>query len=159
MLAALVKRSTRLLEVSATQRVPVLSTATPWGELSVFAFAIVPRLLALLMKLNWPRTPSAGSPLSLVAALAKRSTRWLEVSATQRVPVMSTVTPKGAYSVVAATVALRLLALLMKSAWPRTPSAGSPLSLVAALAKRSTRLLEVSATQREPVLSTTTPAG
>ena len=159
LVAALAKRSTRLLLVSATQRVPVLSTVTPMGLDSVFAATGEPvRLTTLLVKSAWPRTPSAAAPGPMLAALVKRSTRWLPLSVTQRVPVLSTVTPWGKYSVFAVAVEPpRLAKLLVKSAWPRTPSAFAPLDR---LVKRNTRLFEISATKTLPVVgSTAAPEG
>src|SRR5436190_451038 len=72
----LAKNNTRLLLRSATYRLPLLSTATPWGKFMVVAVA--PGLL--WVKSGWPKTPVAKAPLA--APLGKSSTRLLNELAT-----------------------------------------------------------------------------
>ena len=107
---------------------------------------------ALDVKSGCPRTPSAGAPFALPAALSKRSTLRLKISTTHRLPEASPHTPLGPcipFWVVAGV-------LEVKSGCPRTPSAAAPSALLAALSKRSTRLLRKSATQSRPAASTKT---
>ena len=82
----------------------------------MFAATPPPRLLKRLVKLAWPRTPSAAAPSLRPAALAKRSTRLFDMSATQRVPSLPRPIPIGELIVFAATLPPRLTAPLVKSA-------------------------------------------
>ena len=74
----------------------------------------------LLVKSGWPSTPSAFAPFASDASVAKRSTRWLLLSATNTLPVVgSTATPCGLrirFCVVAKLP-------LVKFAWPSTSKA------------------------------------
>ena len=104
---------------------PSLLTATALG--CHIVVELVPK--PLLVKLAWPRTPSASAPLLRLAWLAKRSTRLLSYSATKTLPLIgSTATPEGPF-IVAFVVEL---VLEVKSAWPSTLTAAMPLLQTAA---------------------------
>ena len=155
--AASAKRKTRLLPPSATQRVPSLLATMPAGLFSVAA-ATVPLALALpLLKLDCPNTPSAAAPFAsaLFFASVKRKTRWLPPSATQRVPSPPIAKRLGVWRV----VALVPLPPLVRSGWPRTPSALALVAQFVALAKRKTRLLPLSAIQSVSSSPTTASLG
>src|SRR5579859_6087009 len=85
--------STRLFPESLTYKLSALSSATLTGPHSESA-AIRFRLQKLVVKLPaWPKTRSAV--VSLVKGVLYSRTRLLVVSATQRLPWLSTATPRG----------------------------------------------------------------
>src|SRR5262249_15292825 len=108
-------------------------------------------LQLLVLKLsNWPKTSSAlvspdpGVPVATNGELYS-SARLLPVSATYKLPELSTATPLG-FERLKALMPPLLAAVEKESGCPITRSAGLPLVRALMLAHPSTRLLAVSAT-------------
>src|SRR5262245_21841214 len=93
LLAASLKRRTRLLDGSATHKCPVESTNTQKGWFIPFRVVEAD----LVLKSVWPSTRSASAPSSLSAAWSKRKTRLFCESATHSVPLESTCTSVGLF--------------------------------------------------------------
>lgn len=107
---------TRLLELSATQRFPLLSKIMPCGSESPFADADWP----FSVKLVWPITRLAGIPSEMGCLYS--SMRLPPQSDTQMFPSASAIAPTGEYNPVAVVAGTALV----KSACPKTVAAFSP---------------------------------
>lgn len=133
--------------MSATQRFPPESKARPSGYIIPLAVVAV----ALVVKLDCPRTNDAASPVLNGAAYSR--TLLLVVSTTQRLPEESKATAPGFPS----PVAVVENALVVKLDWPKTSVAASP--VVKGAAYSMTLLLRLSANQRFPEASKPSPVG
>ena len=174
------KRSTRLLLPSATYRLPIGSIATPAGWHSPVALGAgspgKPSAHALSMKsvpdAPWPKARSAVTSPAPVAILGAASgwlysnTRLLDASETNRSPFASRLTPAGVQSPMAVALSHPpVVKVVPLPPCPKTRSAVvSPAPVIALIApsgwlNSSTRELPMSATNRSPFESETSPLG
>ena len=138
---------TRKLLVSATQRFPFRSNATPTGNFSPLCDAFP----VLLVNVDCPITTEANSPLE--SGDVNSSTRLLKESATQRFPPPSKLMNCSSCNLLCP----KPLVPLVKLGWPITVEADSPLER-GALNSRILLLL-TSDTQRLSEESKASPAG
>jgi hypothetical protein len=145
---------TRLLNLSATQRLPDESNARHDGELSVLAEMppLFPVLLVNAVPLGWPSSTVADAPLVLRLDDGYFNILLLPESATQRLPDESNARHDGSSSVLAEIVGLFTVLLVnaVPLGWPSSTVADAPLVLRLDDGYMRTRLLSVSATQRLP---------
>jgi len=107
----------------------------------------------LVVKLDWPRTSDAASPVVNPEPLRNSRTRLFAASATHRFPEESKARKIGSHMPVADVEHV----LVVKLDWPRTSDAASP--VVRGARYSVTRLLLHSATQRLPEESKAMPVG
>jgi hypothetical protein len=128
--------STRWFAVSATHTLLEESAHSPFGS----HIAVLLRPHFRVAKLLCPSTKAALVPN--IAGVLKTSTREFPVSATKRLPLLSTATPRGAHRRLAAVPQSTEVEL----GCPKTKSGPAPLAKPTASCHPSTRLFWVSAT-------------
>jgi hypothetical protein len=140
---------TRLLPLSATQRLPLGSNAKPTGPFRTFSVGKRPG--NHVVKFDCPITTVADSPVENGVVYSR--TRLLPASATQRFPFESNRRPVGKRKPFAVVV----LVLVVKLDWPITRVADSPFEKGGTNSR--IRLLPSSATHMLPAESNDRPNG